>query len=287
VKTMMFQPGAALMPQHHGGAMGCAMEGSMTSTLTFYDAAYPPDSPPVTDGVCFYIGGNTPHVWTVENIAAQKARYRLPIFVRSDPTSASATVDVVAAVTQLHVIGAPRGCLVAWDTETADNPLYISGVYRNLTAAGYTLIVYGSQSIVAENQNPNGLYWGADWTGSPHLHGGDAMTQYVSFTAYDESDAKVGLPFWDTKAVIPSPISSIPAWQEQLMESLPVVEQGATGDLVRTIQGLCCARGHTTAIDGSFGAQTTIAVRDAQSGKVTVDGIVGSETWPVLITGGK
>ncbi len=171
----------------------------MTGTLTFYDAAYPPPHPPGTDGVCGYIGGDTPHVWTAEDWRSQTARYRLPIFVRSNPPGPGAEADVGAAVAQLKAIGAPEGALVAWDMETAADAAYISGVYVRLIAAGYRLIVYGTQSDVMGNQAPDGLYWGADWTDTPHLHSGDQMTQYVSFAAYDESLAQASLPFWDTR----------------------------------------------------------------------------------------
>jgi hypothetical protein len=250
--------------------------------LTFYDAAYPPASPPQTDGVCVYIGGDTPHVWTPAEIAIQKARYRLPVFVRSDPESADATADVTAAATRLHVIGAPVETLVAWDVETAIDPSYIIAVYHSLTPLGYELIVYGTQSDVLRNQNPDGLYWGADWTSVPHLAVDDVMTQYVSFTAYDESEAQATLPFWDVVRPSPSPSS----WQEVLMQSLPTVQQGSTGAFVKSVQGLCCARGYATAIDGSFGPQTHLAVEWVQrSGGVEADGVVGPGTWPVLITG--
>jgi hypothetical protein len=252
--------------------------------LTFYDAAYPLNEPPVTDGVCFYIGGDTPRIWTVAEINAQPARYRLPVFVRSDPGNASAVTDVVEAVSYLHQIGAPTRTLVAWDTEIADDPAYISAVYRNITPAGYKLIVYGTQSIVTQEENPDGLYWGADWTGSPFLHTGDAMTQYVSFSSYDESLAEVTLPFWDTHH--DSPPSSVPPWQERLMQALPTITIGATGTAVRTVQGLCSARGQVTIIDGVFGPATASAVKAVQASTgITADGVVGPVTWPVLITG--
>lgn len=64
---------------------------------------------------------------------------------------------------------------------------------------------------------------------------------------------------------------------------LPTVKQGATGPHVRTIQGLCVARGHVTTVDGVFGGATTLAVKAVQAGKVTADGIVGPATWPVLL----
>jgi hypothetical protein len=258
--------------------------GNPYHVLTFYDAAYPPASSPVTDGVCFYIGGDTPHVWTKAEVSAQKARYRLPVFVRSNPESASATKDVTEAVTQLHAIGAPAGILVAWDLESAVDAAYIAAVYRSVKPVGYRLIVYGSQSTVLGNDSPGDLYWGADWTGKAHLHSGDAVTQYVSFSEYDESLALSSLPFWDTQQPTVKPPTTSD-WQGKLMKSLQSpVQQGDNGSGVRTVQALCCARGFATAIDGSFGAQTHLAVTGAQkAGKVTADGVVGPETWPVLM----
>lgn len=254
-------------------------------TLTFYDAAFPPANPPATDGVAFYIGGDTFHVWTKAELETQRARYRLPIFVRSNPVAASSTADVITAVSQLHVLDAPDGCLVAWDTETAEDPTYILSVYHGLQSSGYKLIVYGSQSIVGENQNPDGLYWGADWTNRAGVVSGDVITQWASFSAWDLSTAESSLPFWDTiPAPVPTP--SEPAWQVTIMQSLPTVASGATGNTVRTIQGLCVARGRSIAVDGVFGPDTEVAVKAIQTtAGISVDGIVGPATWAALITG--
>lgn len=248
-------------------------------TFVFYDAAYPPTSPPTADGVCFYIGGDTPHVWTDAEIAAQHYRFRLPVFVRSNPQNASATGDVADAVTRLRHLRAPAGSLVAWDVEMAVDSQYIFDVHHALTMAGYTLIVYGSQSTVLRNDNPDGLYWGADWTGVPHLAGHNAMTQFVSFKTYDVSVAVESLPFWDTKP------GAVTGWQEKMMKSLPTLANGAKGTDVKTVQALCCARGHITALDGNFGPQTELAVRAVQTAAgIRVDGIVGPQTWPALMS---
>lgn len=176
--------------------------------LLFIDSAYPIPAaqyPAGVDGVCGYIGGDTPNVWTAADWAAQPARYRLPVFVQSDPGSADPAADADAALAGLRGISCPAGCLVAWDVETAAGPSYVAGVYAALNAAGYTLIVYGSQSTVMGNANPDGLYWGGDWTGVPHIATGDVMTQFVSFSSYDESEAQAALPFWDTQNPGPAP----------------------------------------------------------------------------------
>jgi hypothetical protein len=71
---------------------------------------------------------------------------------------------------------------------------------------------------------------------------------------------------------------------EEILMQLPQVKQGATGDVVRTVQGLCSARGHAVTVDGIFGPLTTAAVKAVQTAaKIGVDGIVGPQTWPALL----
>ena len=73
-------------------------------------------------------------------------------------------------------------------------------------------------------------------------------------------------------------------WQETMMQQLPVVRQGGNGDVVRTVQGLCAARGHAVTVDGVFGAVTMAAVKAVQAAaRITADGTVGAQTWPVLL----
>ena len=128
--------------------------------LSFYDSAYPPANPPAgMNGVGGYLGGDTPHVWDKADWDSQHVRYRLPIFVRSDPPGPGAATDVASALFQLRYLGAPKGILVAWDMETAADAAYIKQVYDLMTQEGYKLIVYGSQSSIFGNQNPDGLYW--------------------------------------------------------------------------------------------------------------------------------
>ena len=73
-------------------------------------------------------------------------------------------------------------------------------------------------------------------------------------------------------------------WTEKMMKELPQVKIGATGDTVRTVQGLCVARARTIAVDGVFGPDTRAAVMHIQSSaRIGVDGIVGPQTWPALL----
>ena len=63
-----------------------------------------------------------------------------------------------------------------------------------------------------------------------------------------------------------------------------VVRQGDTGPRVSAVQFLLRAHGAGIDADGSFGPQTEGAVRDFQAQRgLPVDGIVGNQTWPVLV----
>lgn len=75
-----------------------------------------------------------------------------------------------------------------------------------------------------------------------------------------------------------------PTWQEIMMQQLPTLQQGATGAAVRTVQGLCVARNHMITVNGVFNPVTEAAVKNIQANaNITVDGIVGPQTWPVLM----
>lgn len=64
----------------------------------------------------------------------------------------------------------------------------------------------------------------------------------------------------------------------------PAEQSGSTGENVRSVQYLLNANGASLQIDGVFGPLTDAAVRNfQQSHGLTVDGIVGNETWPALI----
>lgn len=74
---------------------------------------------------------------------------------------------------------------------------------------------------------------------------------------------------------------------------LPEIRQGDTGTAVERLQTLLIGRGYFCGgrsyggreqPDGEFGPATLVAVKDMQeAANLTQDGIVGEETWPVLI----
>lgn len=75
-----------------------------------------------------------------------------------------------------------------------------------------------------------------------------------------------------------------PGWTETLMNELPALAQGATGEDVRTLQGALTARHYTVAVDGAFGPATKTALQAFQrSAGLTVDGVAGQHSWVKLL----
>jgi peptidoglycan hydrolase-like protein with peptidoglycan-binding domain len=71
---------------------------------------------------------------------------------------------------------------------------------------------------------------------------------------------------------------------------MPTLEEGASGDVVRSLQTVltngASGQWNTTpqGVDGNFGPHTKASVEAFQSwGGVTVDGIVGDQTWSVSL----
>ncbi|MWA03751.1 CHAP domain-containing protein [Actinomadura sp. LD22] len=74
-------------------------------------------------------------------------------------------------------------------------------------------------------------------------------------------------------------------WTEAIVNKLPQVGKGDTGEHVESVQGLLLARSHPeVAVNGTFDDTTEAAVKAVQKwGGVAADGIVGPDTWPVLL----
>lgn len=80
----------------------------------------------------------------------------------------------------------------------------------------------------------------------------------------------------------PQPPAS--SWTETLLSDLPTLSAGATGEDVKSVQGLLAARGHGVAVDGSYGAITRSAVMAFQhSSGLAADGVTGPATWHKLL----
>ena len=170
------------------------------------DSAYPLTAgsyPSSVQGWGFYIGGDTPHVWSDAEVAALPYRYRLPIYTRDDPGSASAAADAGAAVAWSRAHGQPAGTLIQLDFETAVDAAYVNAFDAVILAAGYKTVLYGSQAYVLQNPQPSGGYNVADWDGVDDDPSWTAK-QYADTGAYDLNDFSPAAPLWDTQAIATS-----------------------------------------------------------------------------------
>jgi peptidoglycan hydrolase-like protein with peptidoglycan-binding domain len=100
-------------------------------------------------------------------------------------------------------------------------------------------------------------------------------------------------------APAPSPPSPVPAWQEAMMNTLPVLAEGAedkAGEVfwVHRAQALIKVYGEITdvadaahqEVNGTFDSATAAALRAVQQHRgITVDGVCGAQSWAVLVTG--
>jgi len=92
------------------------------------------------------------------------------------------------------------------------------------------------------------------------------------------------LAFGGTATASAQPVTAATNWTEALVNTLPTLAQGATGNDVRTVQGCLGARGHTVAIDGVYGLVTASAVRAFQSASgIAADSVCGQVTWTKLL----
>jgi len=132
--------------------------------------------------------------------------------------------------------------------------------------------------------------WSAHYSGTPHICSPTSCrelavtadgTQWTSNAlGRDLDESLLAADFFDT----PTPPAT--GWTAAMIADLPLVKQGDTGTNVRTVQALCTARGHVTAVDGAFGSATWISVLAVQrSVGLAQDGVVGQQTWTALVTG--
>ena len=134
-----------------------------------------------------------------------------------------------------------------------------------------------------------GDVWVADWTGTPPA-APPAVPAGMTCVAVQYTDQGGGGAYDLSVVFDPAWPGTTPAppepstWQEDMMRQLPTLAQGSAGEDVRSVQALCTARGHGTAVDGVFGPLTKAAVEAVQTtAKIGVDGIVGPQTWPALM----
>lgn len=199
--------------------------------LTMIDFAFPVSPPPVkTDIVLVYAGGDTPHVMTDAEMAEQPARYRLPTWVRSNPSGQlQAQSDTRVFHSWLLAHKVPVGTTVLIDLEIAVNASYVNAFNTAMTAVGYKVMKYGSLDYIFKNPKTSGGTFVANPTGKEHMitEGDTVATQYLFAGAYDLSIVLPSVPLWDTKPVVTEPALAKPVPRDQF--TLEVIWPAITG----------------------------------------------------------
>jgi hypothetical protein len=159
---------------------------------SMWDASTPPHNPPTGfDAAAGYIGGDTPHVWTIDEWQRLGKLAKLPIWVQDNPRDAQqAQAEAFAALSRLYHIGCPPGHAIALDLEMAVHPGYVDAFHKVMRWAGFYVWVYGSRSVVMRNPACDG-YWVADYTGVAHtLPGPVRAVQWTDGPTIDKSVVK-------------------------------------------------------------------------------------------------
>ena len=178
------------------------------------------------------------------------------------------------------------------DVESGDaTPDEAPGWVTKRRFAGVKPTIYTSLSmvpVVAEAMTkvgvPQPFYWVADWTGQSHLVPNSVATQYANPPGSGGPwDLSVTNGTWPAAA---PPKPSPPTTNgETVSVTLPVLSEAPTKKpYVATVQTLLNTHSAWLHVDGIFGPQTNSAVQHFQTfWKLTVDGIVGQQTWTTLL----
>lgn len=149
------------------------------------DAANPDGALP-GQVVMFYIGGEADHVWTIDQVKAQRAEYLIPVWVAG--YTVSAADQGKACVDALYDYNIPEGVAYVLDAELlnqGDND-WVDAFANETAAEHYGCHIYDSKSRIFHFQ-PRSGYIVADWTGVRHMyeHPWVKGTQWENDPEYD------------------------------------------------------------------------------------------------------
>jgi hypothetical protein len=121
------------------------------------------------------------------------------------------------------------------------------------------------------------------------VYGHPPRSQLIRFRELARSYGAGGVSWWDWQEstaggwdALSAPLG--PAPHAVSLPAMAAIGRGAQGDLVVWIQEHLVSAGESDMIDGSYGPSTQAAVQAFQSAHgLTVDGIVGPETWAALL----
>jgi hypothetical protein len=241
-------------------------------------------------------------------LTTQKGRgwHFIPIYVGTQASSLGSSAaskgssEADGAANAAAALGIPAGSVLYNDMEaysssyTTNVLAYVNAWTARLHARGYLSGFYSSSASGVADQNahygstsPDVMYFAhynntkttsdsyisaSHWANHQRVHqySGDVDETHGGYAINIDGD-------WMDVQVAgggsgPAPV---PDW--------PLVQQGNTGESVRTVQYLLNQAGAAINVDGDFGPATLAAVKSFQSGhSLSVDGIVGGNTWSAL-----
>lgn len=175
-----------------------------TTLVRTFDAAFPPRAPfPGCAGVCGYVGGNTPHVWTATewNAASDNGRLgQLPIWVgfgEADPAEHARQAAAAATALGWEPFHRPDWRAIVADMEAVSELAWLLAFGDELRRFGFLCWPYFSE-VALPSDPPGFTVWLAEWNGVadvPAIH--DVIGhQYAPSVPFDNTqvDLSVFLP---------------------------------------------------------------------------------------------
>jgi hypothetical protein len=162
-----------------------------------FDASVPPEKTPA--GMRFvlgYIGGRTPHVWSLEEWLSFGTLRQFPCWVADfgAPPEAQADTAAARAVTMGWYDNLSR--VIVLDSEAIVNRAWYQRWARRLAWRGYLDCNYGSLgSSAASGVEANGSrrVWAALWDGDPVLEGGQEVQAHQYEAGVPEQGTAIDL----------------------------------------------------------------------------------------------
>ncbi|MCZ0982652.1 DUF1906 domain-containing protein [Streptomyces diastatochromogenes] len=210
------------------------------------------------------------------------------------PAGSAVYSDIEGYASTASCKAAVLSYLSGW-TERLHSGGYLSGFYSSASSgikdaasaygnSAYTRvdhIFYGWWNGAADT-NTGSYVPSTSWAGHQRIHqyAGEVTESYGGYSINIDRD------YLDVGTATPPTADCTGASLD--FTAYSTVQSGSAGDQVKAAQCLLKTAGYDPgAPDGAFGAATTTATQDFQSGTgLTADGVIGPKTWTALLSGG-